>query len=68
MAWGVWNKIKKVFHKVGRAIDKGAKWVNDKVIKPFKPVIQPLLVQLQIHSFLVVVHLFLEQLIQFKML
>ena len=40
MAWGIWNKIKKRFHKVGRAIVKGAKWVNDKIIKPFKPIVQ----------------------------
>ena len=40
MAWGVWNKIKKGFQMVGRAIVKGAKWVNDKVIKPFKPVVK----------------------------
>ena len=40
MAWGVWNKIKKGFQKVGRAIVKGAKWVNDKIIKPFKPVVK----------------------------
>ena len=33
MAWGFWNKIKKGFQKVGRAIVKGAKWVNDKVLK-----------------------------------
>ena len=40
MAWGVWNKIKKGFQKVGRAIVKGAKWVNDKIVKPFKPVVK----------------------------
>ena len=40
MAWGVWNKIKKGFQKVGRAIVKGVKWVNDKIIKPFKPVVK----------------------------
>ena len=40
MAWGVWNKIKKGFQKVGRAIVKGAKWVNDKIIKPFKPIVK----------------------------
>ena len=40
MAWGVWTKIKKGFQKVGRAIIKGAKWVNDKIIKPFKPVVK----------------------------
>ena len=40
MAWGFWNKIKKGFQKVGRAIVRGAKWVNDKIIKPFKPVVK----------------------------
>ena len=40
MAWGIWNKIKKGFQKVGRAIVKGAKWVNDKIIKPFKPIVK----------------------------
>lgn len=40
MAWGFWNKIKKGFQKVGRAIVKGAKWVNDKIIKPFKPIVK----------------------------
>ena len=40
MAWGVWNKINKGFQKVGRAIVKGTKWVNDKIIKPFKPIVK----------------------------
>ena len=40
MAWGFWNKIKKGFQKVGKAIKKGAKWISDKIIKPFKPVIK----------------------------
>ena len=40
MAWGLWNKIKKGFQKVGKAIKKGVTWVNDKIIKPFKPVIK----------------------------
>ena len=39
MAWGLWNKIKQGFKKVGNAIKKAASFVNDKVIKPFKPVI-----------------------------
>ena len=34
MAWGFWNKVKKGFQKVGKVIEKGAKWVKDKVIKP----------------------------------
>ena len=39
MAWGLWNKIKQGFKKVGGAIKNVASFVNDKVIKPFKPVI-----------------------------
>ena len=39
MAWGLWNKIKQGFKKVGNAVKKAASFVNDKVIKPFKPVI-----------------------------
>ena len=39
MAWGLWNKIKQGFKKVGGAIKNAASFVNDKVIKPFKPVI-----------------------------
>ena len=39
MAWGLFNKIKKGFKKVGSAFKKAAGWVNDKVIKPFKPLI-----------------------------
>ena len=40
MAWDVWNKIKKGFQKVGPAIVKGAKLVNDYIIKSFKPVVK----------------------------
>lgn len=39
MAWGVFNKIKQGFKKVGKALKKGADWLNEKVIKPFKPII-----------------------------
>ena len=47
MAWGLWNKIKNGFKKVGNAIAKGVGWVHNKVvkpvvdnvIKPFKPLI-----------------------------
>ena len=47
MAWGLWNKIKQGFKKVGNAIKTGVTWVKDKiikpvtekVIKPFKPII-----------------------------
>ncbi len=40
MAWGLWNKIKKGFKKVGKAVKSGAKFVNDNVVKPFKPIIK----------------------------
>ena len=40
MAWGLFNKIKKGFKKVGSIFKKAANFVNDKVIKPFKPVIK----------------------------
>ena len=41
MAWGLWNKIKNGFKKVGGFIkDKVLKPVVNTVIKPFKPVIQ----------------------------
>ena len=39
MAWGIFNKIKRGFKKIGSAFKKGAQFVNDKVIKPFKPII-----------------------------
>lgn len=39
MAWGLWNKIKNGFRKVGNFVRKAAKTVNEKIIKPFKPVI-----------------------------
>ena len=39
MAWGLWNKIKQGFKKVGAGIKKAADWVTNKVIKPFKPFI-----------------------------
>ena len=40
MAWGLFNKIKKGFKKVGSAFKKAAGWVNDKIVKPFKPLIK----------------------------
>ena len=47
MAWGLWNKIKKGFKKVGKVFKKVfdvgkkvAKTVNDVVVKPFKPIIK----------------------------
>ena len=39
MAWGLWNKIKNGFKKVGKAVKTGADWVTNTVIKPFKPII-----------------------------
>ena len=40
MAWGLWNKIKNGFRKVGNFVkDKILKPVVNTVIKPFKPVI-----------------------------
>ena len=39
MAWGLWNKIKNGFKKVGNFIKKGADFVTNKIIKPFKPII-----------------------------
>ena len=39
MAWGLWNKIKQGFKKVGSVVKSAAKFVNDKIVKPFKPVI-----------------------------
>lgn len=40
MAWGLFNKIKKGFKKVGSAFKKGLSFVNDKIVKPFKPLIK----------------------------
>ena len=40
MAWGLFNKIKKGFKKVGSAFKKVAGFVNDKIVKPFKPIIK----------------------------
>ena len=40
MAWGLFGKIKKGFKKVGSALKKGAEFVNDKILKPFKPIIK----------------------------
>ena len=40
MAWGLFNKVKKGFKKVGSAFKKGVTWVNDNVVKPFKPLIK----------------------------
>ena len=40
MAWGIFNKIKKGFKKIGSVFKKGINFVNDKIIKPFKPIIK----------------------------
>ena len=47
MAWGIWNKIKKGFKKAGAFVKKaagkvlgGIKKINDKVVKPLKPIIK----------------------------
>ena len=40
MAWGIFNKIKKGFKKVGSVFKKAANYVNDKIVKPFKPLIK----------------------------
>ena len=40
MAWGIFNKIKRGFKKVGSAFKKGIQFVNDKIIKPSKPIIK----------------------------
>lgn len=41
MAWGLWNKIKNGFRRVGSFIkDRVIKPVVNNVIKPFKPIIQ----------------------------
>ena len=40
MAWGIFNKIKKGFKKIGSVFKKGVNFVNDKIIKPFKPLIK----------------------------
>ena len=40
MAWGLFNKIKKGFKKVGSVFKKAANFVNDKIVKPFKPLIK----------------------------
>ena len=40
MAWGLFNKIKKGFKKVGSVFKKGVEFINDKIVKPFKPIIK----------------------------
>ena len=40
MAWGLFNKIKKGLKKVGSVFKKGVQFVNDKIVKPFKPYIK----------------------------
>ena len=40
MAWGIFNKIKKGFKKIGNVFKKGVNFLNEKVIQPFKPLIR----------------------------
>ena len=40
MAWGIFNKIKKGFKKIGSIFKKGVNFLNDKIVKPFKPIIK----------------------------
>ncbi len=40
MSWGIFNKIKRGYMKVGSAFKRGAQFLNDRVIKPFKPIIK----------------------------
>ena len=40
MAWGIFNKIKKGFKKIGNVFKKGVNVLNEKVIQPFKPLIR----------------------------
>ena len=40
MSWGIFNKIKRGYKKVGSAFKRGAQFLNDRVIKPFKPIIK----------------------------
>ena len=39
MSWGLWNKIKQGFRKARTFAKNAARFINDRVIKPFKPVI-----------------------------
>lgn len=39
MAWGLWNKIKNGFKKVGNFVKGAVSKVVGNVIKPFKPII-----------------------------
>ena len=43
MAWGVFNKIKQGFKRVGSAVKKAAGFINDKVLKPFQPAVSGVL-------------------------
>ena len=40
VTWGFFNKLKKGFKKIGSAFKKGLTYVNDKIVKPFKPIIK----------------------------
>ena len=38
--WGIFNKIKHGFKKIGDVFNKGLSFVNDNVVKPLSPVIR----------------------------
>ncbi len=41
MAAGFWNKVKNLFTKTWSGMKKGAKWLNDNIVKPIvKPALQ----------------------------
>jgi hypothetical protein len=46
MAWGFFNKLKNGLIKVGRGIASGAKFLNDKVIKPIVKPLMPAVSQM----------------------
>ena len=40
MAWGIFNKIKKGFKKIGNVLKKGVNFLNEKVVQPLRPIIR----------------------------
>ncbi len=40
MAWGALNKIKKGLKKFAGAVKKGVKFLNEKMVQPFRPLIR----------------------------
>lgn len=43
MGFGIFKKLKDGIVNIGKKIAKGAKWVNDKVVKPALPYVKPLI-------------------------